>query len=122
MTERSVKPILSYCFYFIERFCRFETIQEKKGLFGHSTIAGGDCILTLSDFKTLWYSVTGRFGWMLVSKNVLYGKHGDATLERVLNGKSMIQCIVHIFSQANACFQFYWNEIFLFLLVFKKQN
>ena len=77
----------------LERFCRTETIQVTRGVWTKNIRPAGrrDVVVTVSglDFNTPDTLVQGyieKFGGKLVTREVIYGKHGDGPLQGVFNG------------------------------------
>ena len=77
----------------LDRFCRSESIQVKSGIWTRNIRPAGrkDVILTVSglDFNTPETLVIGyieKFGGKLVTKDVIYDKHGEGSLKDIFNG------------------------------------
>ena len=77
----------------LEKFCRTESIQVKRGIWTKNIRPAGrkDVILTVSglDFNTPDTLVIGyieKFGGKLVTKDVIYDKHGEGPLKGIFNG------------------------------------
>ena len=78
----------------LENFCRTENIQVTRGVWTKTIRPAGrkDVVVTVSglDFNTPDTLIQGyieKFDGKLVSKEVIYGKHGDGPLKGVFNGE-----------------------------------
>ena len=74
----------------LESFCRTENIQVTRGVWTKNIRPAGrrDVVVTVSglDFNTPDTLVTGYIEGKFVSREVIYGKHGDGPLQGVFNG------------------------------------
>jgi hypothetical protein len=78
----------------LERFCRAETIQVTRGVWTRNIRPAGrrDVVVTVSGLEfntpdTLVQGYIEKFGGKLVTKDAIYGKHGEGPLMGFFNGE-----------------------------------